>query len=96
MVDDRVAAREHGVHVEPTAEQGLLDARQVASDLEHFDRAEQPLTGHARPVRALAADERLLDNHRFQPGILAGVLGGVLTGGRAADDNDIPLGTIRI
>ena len=66
MVDDRVAAGEHGVDVQAATEQRLLDPRQVASDLEDLDRAQEPLAGHARPVGALAADERLLDDHGLQ------------------------------
>ena len=96
MVDDRVAARQHGVHVEVAASSACLDAGQVAADLEHLDRAQQALARHARPVRAFAADERLLDDDGFEPGVLGGVLGGIFTGRGAADDDDIPLGALRI
>jgi hypothetical protein len=62
-VDDFVAPREHRGHVELPAGHALDPA-----DLgERLIGPQQRLRRHARPVRALAADQPILDDRHFQP-----------------------------
>jgi hypothetical protein len=65
-------------------------AGQRLGRVDRFDRTQQRLARHARPVRALAADEFLLHDDRAAVAVLDGVLGGVLPGRTAADDDHVP------
>jgi hypothetical protein len=56
--------------------------------------AQQRLRRHARPVRALAADELRLDHHDGQSGAVR-VVRGVLTDGTGAHDDDVELVALR-
>ena len=66
VVDDLVAAREHGRDVE-LAGHGLGRAGDALGLGERLVRAQQRLRRHARPERALAPDEPVLDDRDLQP-----------------------------
>ena len=61
----------------------------VPGRLEHLDRSQQRLARHARPVRALAAEQFVLDDHRGAVAALDRVLRGDLAGRPAADDDHV-------
>jgi hypothetical protein len=67
---------------------GLGRAGDRARRREHGARAQERLGRHARPVRALAADELLLDDDDAQPGA-ARAVGDVLPDRTRADDHDV-------
>ena len=78
----RVATCQRSLDVE----RGAGDTRCPVGSVDGFSGAEEGLRGHARPVRALAADEFPLDDGGPQP-VLACNIGDVLTG-RSRSDHD--------
>ena len=87
VVDDLVAALEHGLDVELARDRvgGAGDAADLAQDLL---RAQQRLRGHAGVERALASDDVVLDQGDLEAGI-GQPPRRHLTGGPAADDHHV-------
>ena len=94
LVHDRVAGAEGGGDVD-AAGNGSGRAGHRPRRAESRDRAQQRLRGHARPVRALAADELRLDDHRREPA-LHGTVGDVLADGAGADHDEVVLRGIHL
>ena len=87
VVDDLVAAVEHGLDVELAGHRlgGAGDAADLAQDLL---RAQQALRRHARVERALPADEVVLDQRDLEPRV-GQPSRRHLTGGPAADHHHV-------
>ena len=75
--------------IEPAGD-GLGDARHAAHLGQQLARAQQRLRRHAGVVRALAADQVLLDERDLEPAV-GDPPGADLPGGPAADDDDVEL-----
>jgi hypothetical protein len=89
VVDHLVAPRQHGLDVERAAHR-LAHTGHTRCLGEQLARSQQRLRGHTGVVRALTADQVLLDDRDIQPR-LTEAASGHLTGGAGADHNDIEL-----
>ena len=89
IVGERVPAAQHRRGVDAVIADDAGHPGHVPGRLEHLDRSQQRLARHARPVRTLAAEQFVLDDHRGPVAALDGVLRGDLAGRPTADDDHV-------
>ena len=80
---------QHGGDVDAVVADDALHTGHVPGGLEDLDRPQQRLARHAGPVRAFAAEQFVLDDHRGAVAALDGVLRDDLAGRPTADHDDV-------